>query len=595
MSERKLTLESLAWLLVLLLAAWTRLASLDRIPLDDAEAGEALAAAASGGSPSAFWRSDRPTTNPSYHALTALVFAAFGPSDGLARLVPALAGVALVMTPLLMRRAIGRAPALGAGLVLLLSPTALTVARTASGAPLAALGWSIAAAALMYRDDPPARRAAWAGAAAGLALASGTHALMGLFTLLAGWLLFALWVRRQRSSAAGDRRRRSRAKPLDWQASTALTRGSLRSGALLGAIILVGLASGVGLFPSGLPGLFEGAAAWVRGWERAGGTRLLPYLAMFPLYEPLILWFGLAGAWLATRGSEPRPRGELAWALAAGLAPLFYAGRSAQDLIWAVLPLAVLAGRAVAALLEGLQETESWPAVGGFGVACVLLVCYAALQLAGYANSLDIQLDFALRLGLAALGLVLALLALLFLGWGWSWRSAVQAGGLAGLLLAAGVAFSSGWRLNFLQASAGDLWRSQANTAGLRLLGRSVRTISQAQTGRTDALPLELTAVPPAGLAWELRGFKPVTQEPLAAAPQLVLTPEGEQPPALHDDYLGQSFAIAESRDWSGGLPPDFLRWLVDRQAPTEAERWLLMVRSDLAGAGELTSQESGP
>jgi hypothetical protein len=66
------------------------------------------------------------------------------------------------------------------------------------------------------------------------------------------------------------------------------------------------------------------------------------------------------------------------------------------------------------------------------------------------------------------------------------------------------------------------------------------------------------------------------------------LTPEGEQPPALAQDYLGQSFTIGERWGWDGWLPPDFLRWLMQHRAPTAAERWLLLVRSDLAGAGEL-------
>jgi len=33
----------------------------------------------------------------------------------------------------------------------------------------------------------------------------------------------------------------------------------------------------------------------------------------------------------------------------------------------------------------------------------------------------------------------------------------------------------------------------------------------------------------------------------------------------------------------------------VTRQAPTEAERWLLLVRSDLAGAGELVPLPEQP
>lgn len=600
MSERRLSVEGLAWLLILLLAAWSRLAALGRVPLDDAEAAEALAAAASSGTPSAFWPENAPTESPSYHALTGLLFAPLGPADVLARLAPALAGVALVMSPLLARGALGRGPALATALILLLSPTALATARTASGASLSALGWTIAVAALAYNNAPAERRALWAAVGAGLAVASGPHALMGLITLAIGWLLLSIWERRRAEGTLRPQAmRRRRAEP-EAASLESLPPQALRRSALLGGIVALCLASGLGLFPAGLAGVFEGAGAWVDGWTQSSGYRLLPYLGMLPIYEPLALAFGLAGAWLTARGSDRRPRGELAWALASILVAIAYIGRTPSDLIWAVLPLAVLSGRALVALLGSLAQVVSWPAVGGFGAAAALLVCYAFLQLAGYASGLgglDVALDFALQLGLAALGVVLAVLALLFLGWGWSWKSAAQAGGLAGFVLAAGLTLSAGWRLNYspMAASAGELWRNQANTTGLRLLGHSLRMVSQAQTGRAEALPLRLAASAPAGLAWELRDFAPAGDDSQGGAPQLVLTPEEPQPPALQDDYLGQSFTISETWNWDTLLPPNFIRWLVVRKAPTEPVRWLMLVRSDLAGAGELSSQGSAP
>src|SRR3990172_9474325 len=128
MSERRsgLTVEALAWAAILLLAAWTRLAVLGRLPLGDFEAVEALAVAASSGGARLFWEQESPNVTPRSHVLTGLLFATFGPSDALARIIPALAGVGLVMTPVLARKSLGRGPALVAGLILLLSPSALT-------------------------------------------------------------------------------------------------------------------------------------------------------------------------------------------------------------------------------------------------------------------------------------------------------------------------------------------------------------------------------------------------------------------------------------------------------------------------------------
>jgi len=604
MSERKggLTVEAVAWAAILLLAAWTRLAVLGRLPLDDSEAVEALAAAASGGSPSAFWQPDSPTATPSYHALTGLLFATFGPSDALARIIPALAGIGLVMTPVLARKSLGRGPALAAGLILLLSPSALTTARSASGASLAALGWAVALLCLIYRRGSLERDLTWAAAGAGLALASGVHSLTGLLTLAVGGLLLSLWDRRRLARAAQEAGRKRRRSP-GWLSLTELQQASpaaRRFSLLVGALAMFGLSAGAGLLPSGLSGLLEGVAGWAQGWTAPSGYRLLPFLAMLPLYEPLALLFGPVGIRLAARGADSRPRLETAWAAASLLLLLIYPGRSPQDLVWVVLPLALLGGRAIAALVEQLTQIEAWPAVGGFGAAAVVLVAYAALQVAGYvtgALSFDVQLDFALQLGLAALGLILAVLALLFLGWGWSWRSALQAAGLAGLALSGAVTLSAAWHLNFtpVAATAGELWRREVSTPGLRLLGYSLQMVSQAQTGRTDALQVRLVSPATPGLAWELREFGAARDDPQGQAPQVVLSPVGEQPPALAEDYLGQSFTIGERWDWEGVLPPNFLRWLVTRQAPTEAERWLLLVRSDLAGAGELVPLPEQP
>jgi hypothetical protein len=602
---KTLTIETAAWLGLLLLAAWTRLSALGRLPLDNAEAAEALAAAAASANPSGVWEAETPTASASLHSLTALVFSPFSPTDALARLVPALAGVGLVMSPLLARRSLGRGTALAAGIMLLLSPAALTTARTASGASLAALGWMVALLGLIHRRAASERGLTWAAVGAGAALASGAHGLMGLITLVGGWLLYSYWERRLSAGAAAHKApgRRRKSTPEDAPALASLKQlpgTDTRISLALGTLTLFILVTGGGLFPSGLPGLFEGAAGWIRGWTHPSGYGVPAFLAMLPLYESLPLVFGLVGARMAARDRAQPAHAELAWAAAALVLLLIYPGRTPLDLNWIVLPLALLGGRALVALFEKLPQVESWPAVAGFGAAAVVLVAYAFLQVAGYttgAGLLDVNVDFALQLGLAALGLVLAALSLLFLGWGWSWAAAVQAAGLAGLALSAVLTLSAGWRLNYEPAAAGsgDLWRRDTNTPGQRLLAHSLRMISQAQTGQTEDLALRFLSPPTPGLGWELRDFRLAGDDPAGLSPQVVLTPEGEEPPALAEDYLGQSFTIGERWGWDSWLPPDLLRWLVARQAPTEAERWLLLVRSDLAGAGELPPAEVEP
>jgi len=66
---------------------------------------------------------------PLLYYLGALGYFLFGDSDFTARLMPALAGTALTLTPYLLRRELGRPAALIAAVYLLISPVALYVGR----------------------------------------------------------------------------------------------------------------------------------------------------------------------------------------------------------------------------------------------------------------------------------------------------------------------------------------------------------------------------------------------------------------------------------------------------------------------------------
>ena len=132
-----LTIEFTLWGLLLLAALGLRLLRLDAAPLSTIEARDALAAwrfATGGGAPTTTGYS------PALFSGQWFIFLIFGASDLAARLLPALAGGGLVLTPVLLRQHLGRLGALAAGTLLALSPTALTLSRSASGDVLVALG-----------------------------------------------------------------------------------------------------------------------------------------------------------------------------------------------------------------------------------------------------------------------------------------------------------------------------------------------------------------------------------------------------------------------------------------------------------------------
>ena len=185
------------------------------------------------------------------------------------------------------------------------------------------------------------------------------------------------------------------------------------------------------------------------------------------------------------------------------------------------------------------------------------------------------------------MGISLAILALILLAVGWSRDVAIPIAGAAAILVLLGAGISAGAALNFGEPSARELYRPQASTLGLNDLRESLSTLSRAETGRSDALPIETRDQPSPALAWATRNF-PTHEGP--ENPAIILVREGAPLPG---EYLGQSVTVGESWGWVGGLPPNLISWLVIRESPTVPDRWVLLVRKDVAGVEELGPVES--
>ena len=114
----------------------------------------------------------------------------------------------------------------------------------------------------------------------------------------------------------------------------------------LGTLVITG--SLLFLSPKGLPAFAASLGIFVRGWWSVSVIQLWQSLLALPAYEILPLAFGIAGL---VRGSLKRDAGTLLlgiWALLALILALIYPARQTGDLIWALLPLWVLAARELA-------------------------------------------------------------------------------------------------------------------------------------------------------------------------------------------------------------------------------------------------------
>jgi len=570
------TPEIALWVALTLIAALLRLTDLAAAPLGKAEAVQALTAyrvAQSFSGPVPLF----PCPPLLLHA-NVLLFALFDGGDGLARLVPALAGVGLVLTPLLLRRYLGAWGALGTGLLLTFSPTAVFFSRTLDGTLPAALGvMLLVGCAARFLDSWRSSWVTWGGIGLALALAAGPGAwglLLGLLLALVG----GLWLWREQI-------------PWLWP----MIRPALRRGLAVAGAGLLALGTGVGLHPAGLADAAHQFLLWLDRFSLTAGEPTLSPLLLLAAYEPLILLAGLIGLALAVR----RRHGMgLLWAFWAGVGALQLAlmpGREPADLLWLLVPLAGLGGLAVDEVARSLVAHGRWLNEGLYLPVSLVLWGHTGLSLARYARTAD-----GTDLALATLGALIQVFLAATFGFAVAipepeedpreaarrgTRAALRAGGLSLGIVLLGVTFSTGWRLAHLRPTdPRELLVRDPVAVEVRTLAAVVEQVSMLNTGAETGLPITFLGEADPALAWALRRFDQraanrvvsAGQPPLILAPADVLLPAG---------YFGEVFTLRRVRvpQWGGHRT---VRWWLYRETdvpPEPTEQVALWVREDLA------------
>jgi 4-amino-4-deoxy-L-arabinose transferase-like glycosyltransferase len=608
-----LTIEFTLWGLLLIIALGLRLLRLDAAPLSTIEARDALAAwrfATGGGAPTTTGYS------PALFSGQWFIFLIFGASDLAARLLPALAGGGLVLTPVLLRQQLGRLGALAAGTLLALSPTALALSRTASGDVLVALGallcvvgfWSLVEHQRVGESantqdtipHPPTVYLAPLGIA--LMWVSGSLAYSALIGLGSALVLVAF-------VDAASRRRLYGA----WRTlRTAPNLASYALVALLGSAVL--LSTAFAWHFGGLAAAADLLPQWLGGFVRWSDSLSIGYPALILIfYDPLILLLGGAGVvWAAIRGHASSLFMAL-WSIVALLLALIRPGHGPGDVLLVLVPLACLGGRTFAALLQGLRRWGHWLNEGLFLAVSTPLWVYLLLNLATYssrpAQYSQINLFFIHASIPTFLSLVAATMLMLL----------ILATGI-GLIQGSGAALrsvGSSVTLALLLFTIATMWGVSQNrpadprellvlepTAGeVRLLRENLDRLSTEHRKGVHGLDLTLLTDDPA-LTWSLRDFQEarVAHETDTLAPtSAVIAPQTPGTPPLAGDYVGQSFPLR--RRWSidrlacGWSPVQIgfdqvrqldcsglVRWFVFRRSPEPPleEKVVLWLRQDL-------------
>lgn len=537
----------LPWVAVGVVGAGIRLGLLAYLPLDLSEARLGVSALHRGdGLGDAMLPS-----SPLLTHLTALSFWLFGASDATIRLVPALAGAALVVVPTLLVPLIGGAAAVAVGALLAVAPLAVDAARRAEPASISGLLvlLAVAAAARLLTDRPR-----WApyplAAALGLGLALEAALIVALLTAaLAALFTGALFGRPVLDDAARlwMRARRER--------DALILAGVLAAVAATGGLVeLRGLGYLVGDLWSRVPEALAPSPPSVRN------------LLVLGAYSGPLLLLALAEGVRGLRTRDPLSGFLALWALLALLSAVFAREQELTPLLVPTLPAAVLGGRALARL--------AWPPRPMVSAGWVWLALLIALAGAAVAVGAD-----SVGAGRAPSRVALVGFVLLAAGLVAAWRRVAQAGaGSATLSLTALLLLSAWSGGSIVHASFGasppgaEPQRPDPTAPAFRAIFRELNVIAT----RSSAIQLEVRTDPSTVGEWYGRAIpRGAGSGPPAPSGIVVQTAEGH-PTGAGATRIPWRFRSSLKTD--DLHPLGIARWLLTRHGLFEGQQEDILV-----------------
>jgi hypothetical protein len=565
MRNRTINTEMGLFLLILLMALALRLLDLARNPLTDAEATLSLQALelARGGSPVL-------SGQPGYIVMTAFLFFLTQASEFTARFLPAVAGSLLIWAVYLFRPVIGRLPALFLAFFLAVEPGLVAASRQADGLIFAA-SFGLLAAAFLYRRQPIP-----AGIFAGMALLGGPGIWMGLLIAVVTVLSFSLLSgRRLNDQDSSSAEEEVIASTWPWRAALPWAAGTVL---ILGTFFL--------WIPNGISALFTSLTAFLSGWGQSAVFPAGRMLLLLPAYAPLAVFLGGAGVVGAFFVRSRFDRFLVFWFFSALVFVLIYPGRQAPDMIWALLPLWVLAARQAARFVQ-LIRSDLMAFSGQLALVFVLLI-FTWLTFVLLSNQ-QVSSDTGQFRWLTIIGsLLLMLVVAILIAWGWSAQSA--AGGLVWGVTAVLMIYTISSAFNAAglgRRPDAELWQRTPHIDQADLLLQTTVNMSQWNTRAKDTLDLVVVDIPAPSLEWALRDYRAaqITNVLLQGSnPSMVITKEQEEP-SLAAGYTGQGFVWQRSPIWDG---VNWMRWAIVRAVPVRSMNIILWVRTDLhPGAGQ--------
>lgn len=558
-----------------LIALLVRLIHLDQSPLSDAEATVALQALelARGGHPSL-------SPQPLYILLTSALFFIFQATTFLARLLPALAGAGIVFLAGFLREKIGNLPAILLAFLLAMDPGLIAASRSA-GSDLLAVGMVSFTAAFWLK-----KKMAPAGIFAGMAALCGEMAWYGL-VVLALSILLSRYLLHQTSEGTlpGVAVDEPNEEHLASQKSTWISAGlTLLS---IGTLFL--------FVPAGLSAFAASVPEYLAGWVKPSGVWPATLLVTLGVYDFLILLFGLWEIWLSWFRKDSTGKIFSIWFGVSLLVAILYPGRQVNHLLWAILPLAVLASRAIARILALPEQkrASSWV----YSVFVLIMLVFIYLNVIGLVTPGATPENVQTRMIILISTILVLVVATVLVAAGWSVEPAVY--GLVYGLLAAltlGMISTSMGFVTYHDPSRSELWGGQQVLVDEPLVEKTIKELSDWKIGNPIELNVTVVGLDTPSIRWMLRNQANVRYVDFltgGSTPPLIISPAEFQPQSS-TAYRGQDFTWAQETNWGDLSQENWLAWFIWRKAPTQPQPLVLWARMDLfpGGSAVLTTPE---
>jgi hypothetical protein len=498
---------------------------------------------------------------PVYVALTSMVFSVFSASGFWTLFWPAIFGSAIVFLPLLFRKWLGNNCSLILAFLLAFDPGLVAISRTASGSMIALVSLLAAFGFLLNK------RPLLAGNFAGLAALSGAAFWPGLIAL--GIVLLV-----SRFSLPNGDQWTTHFHEIKWQpfvSALAVTVGLLGTCFLIHPSVISGIGSGF----SDYLGSFSFNAV------SSLSTALIGLLFSEIFTLPLAMWGLAIGVRENDRTAELMGYGFILSLILLITNP----SQQLANLIWMIIPMAVLAARGGNDLLNRFSKQE-WVVSTIQASLTIMLLVFSFLNLLSIAAY--VPTDWAsIRNAILEITLPIAFLIVvtILLAWGWSKKAAKQGlvAGISALLIF--VTFGTAWKAAGLGPRPEiEIWQADPLPVGCEMVTKTASQLSLMTNGQPNRIDIALWNIDSDALRWCLRDFEKVSEKLIMGeteTPSIVLSATDEEIGSTAS-YRGQDIHWTTSPDYDNMTAFNWLEWFALRKAPEKSEGYLLWARNDL-------------